>query len=430
VPRVAHTPLTRDLTLTHATLLGFGSMLGTGVFVGIAIAAGVAGPAVLPGIVVAALLATCNALSSAQLAAHMPVAGGTYTYARRLLAPGAGFVAGWLFLCAKTASAGAAALACAGYALAIFGVTDRLWRTALALALVAMITALVRAGLKRSARANAILVTLTLLALVAFALAGAPSALVNARANLAPIADVPLPNFLEACALVFVAFTGYGRLATLGEEVREPARTIPRAIIVSLIGVTLLYLIVAFVGVASAGPGAMSEGVGRSGAPLEELALGFDVPLVPTLVAMGAVGATLGVLLNLVLGLSRVALAMGRERDLPAACARLSTPANAPTVSVLCVGAGVGVVTLLGSLSFAWSLSAVTVLVYYALTNLAALRLAPAHRRYPRWIGALGLTGCLALAPFVDWPAWVVAGALLVVGLVVRACARRFTTPA
>jgi APA family basic amino acid/polyamine antiporter len=422
-----HAPLQREIGVAGAVLLGLGSILGTGVFVSSGIAAGVAGPAVILAVGLAALVAACNALSSAQLAASHPVSGGTYEYGYRYLTPGIGFAAGWMFLCAKSASAATAALGFAGYVLGAFDGAGRAWHLVLGVGAVVALTALAAGGIRRSNRTNAVIVALTLLALMAFVLAGLPAAVAQAPSHLVPFfvpgAGNDARDLLHATALMFVAFTGYGRIATLGEEVHEPARTIPRAIVITLVVSALLYLGVAFVAVGAAGADAFAAATRGAAAPLAVIARGFAVPAIAWLVAAGAVTAMLGVLLNLILGLSRVALAMGRRGDLPSGLAHVHE--GTPRRAVLCVGAIIAALTLTGNVALTWSFSAFTVLVYYACTNLAALRQPAAERRYPRWIAAAGLIACLSLAFWVDTRAWVAGLALLGLGLLWHVAARR-----
>ena len=366
--------LQREIGLGGAVFLGLGSIVGTGVFVSLGIAAGITGPSVVLAVAVAGLVATFNGLSSAQLAAAFPVSGGTYEYAQRTLGRAPGLVAGWTFLIAKSASAATAALGAAAY----LGWPSRV----LAIGLVAITTVLCAGGMRRSARANAIIVSITLIALVVFAAHGLASA------DRFPMSfDGGTRGFLEATALVFVAFTGYGRIATLGEEVRDPARTIPRAILVTLAATVLLYALVAATLVVRAGVADLDRGN-----PLQAIA----APWVRPLVSAGAVTAMLGVLLNLVLGLSRVVLAMARRRDLPTALA--AEDAGTPRRAVIAVGVAIAAIAAIGRIELAWTVSAATVLVYYAITNAAALRLPREQRRYPRAIAVLGLASCLALA--------------------------------
>lgn len=422
--------LPRELGLFGAVMMGLGSILGTGVFVSLGLAAGVAGPAVVLAVAAGALVATFNGLSSAQLAANHPVSGGTYEYGYVFLTPALGFTAGWMFLIAKSASAATAALGFAGYLLGLFGLDAGRWLVPVALLAVAALTGVVYAGLRRSNAANLVVVSITLAALVLFVAAGTPAMLEHGPASFANFFDAPTGEggwraLLFATALLFVAYTGYGRIATLGEEVRAPRRTIPRAIITTLAVTMLLYLAVAMVGVGAVGAGTLSAATDRQAAPLAVAARAFGVPGVPQVVALGAVTAMLGVLLNLILGLSRVLLAMGRRRDMPARLARLHAGGTTPGPAVLTMGGAVAALTLLGDVRVTWSFSAFTVLVYYALTNLAALRLPASQRLFPRWTAAAGLVACTALAFFVEPYVWKTGLGLIGVGLAWHAAARR-----
>ncbi len=395
--------LQRELGLFGAVMMGLGSIIGTGVFVSVGVAAGVAGADVVVAIALAAAVATCNALSSAQLAANHPVSGGTYEYGYRYLAPWLGFAAGWMFLCAKVASAATAALGFAGYFLNAFG-HDARWIPYLAVGVVIVLTAVVLSGLRLSSRVNTAIVLVTLAALAAFVIGGLPAV---SRENL-QLDFAPRP-LLHATALMFVAFTGYGRIATLGEEVVEPRRTIPRAIIVTLIASAFIYIAVATVGVGAAGAEALSRAATAKAAPLEIVARKFPLP-VAGVVAVGAMTAMLGVLLNLILGLSRVVLAMGRRGDMPRSTERLP-------VAVIAVGVAIAALAAVGDVKTAWSFSAFTVLVYYAITNLAALRLSFGERLYaPLW-ARIGLVTCLSLAFAVDRRTWKIGLAVLAMGL-------------
>jgi APA family basic amino acid/polyamine antiporter len=333
-----------------------------------------------------------------------------------------------MFLCAKSASAAAAAVGFAANALQ--AVPDGPLRLEVPLAAAAslLITALVVSGLRRSNRVNACIVAVTVLALAGFIAFGLPAAAANAGTNLRPFFPEAggnhLRDFGRATALVFVAYTGYGRIATLGEEVRDPRRSIPAAIVLTLAASMLLYLGVATVGVAGVGARAFAGAAGGGAAPLVGLSRSFRPGLAP-LVAVGAIAAMLGVLLNLVLGLSRVVLAMARRGDLPRALARLSADRTSPGRAVVAVGVVVTALVLLGSIRLAWTFSAFTVLLYYAITNLAALRLPADQRLYPRAVSAVGLAGCLAAAVWVDFPVLASGLAVLAAGLAWHLAARR-----
>ncbi|MBN2112555.1 MAG: amino acid permease [Acidimicrobiia bacterium] len=412
-----HRSLPRELGLGHAVLLGLGSIVGTGVFVSIGVAAGIAGPAVVLAVVVAAAVATANGLSSAQLAAAHPVSGGTYEYGYRYLGRRFGFLAGWVFLAAKAASAATAALGFGGYTALLLGWgTGAVLRVGLGLGAVAVLAVVVLAGVRLSAWANALVVGVALGSLLLFA----GVALASGRAaNFRPFFAGGAPGLLEATALMFVAYTGYGRIATLGEEVREPRVTIPRAIITTLVVSLALYGLVAVAGVGAAGAAGLGAAA-DTGAPLELVGRGLSLPGIDRIVAVGAIAATLGVLLNLLLGLSRVLLAMGRRGDMPSATARLDRAGRTPVVAVTAVALLIGGLVAVGDVRTTWSFSAFTVLVYYAVTNLTALRLPAADRRFPRWVAGAGLVACLALAFFVDRPVWLTGLGLIAAGLVLH----------
>jgi len=410
-------------------MMGMGSILGTGVFVSIGIAAGIAGPAVILAIAAAAFVAICNGLNSAQLAANHAVSGGTYEYGYRYLNSWLGFTAGWTFLLAKSASAATAALGFAGYLLYWLGVPDSGLLVPIALAAVAGLTAIVLGGLRRSNVTNTIIVSITIGALAAFVAAGLPQFFENGTANLTPFfhdaGGGPLASTLHACALMFVAYTGYGRIATMGEEVREPRVIIPRAIVLTLILTMILYAAVAVVGVGAAGVDVLSQTDAAGAAPLVLAAAQFDRPGFMGLVAFGAITAMLGVLLNLILGLSRVLLAMGRRGDMPAVTARINDGSSTPYVAVLIIGLVIGLLALSGSARTTWSFSAFTVLIYYAITNLAALRLKRDERLFSRWLAWAGLAACLFLAFWVEPVIWLAGLGLIAVGLGWHAAALR-----
>ena len=249
---MASTPqLRREIGVFGATLMGLGSIVGTGVFVSIAIATSIAGPSVIIAVAIAGLVATCNALNSGQLAVNHPVSGGTYEYGYKYLNHWLGFIAGWMFLFAKSASAATAALGFAGYLLNAFGVNNQTWLVLTALTAVVVLTMVVLNGISRSNVTNTIIVFVTLFSLILFILAGVPQVVLSGGKNLMPFfpEDQPIASLLQATALMFVAYTGYGRIATLGEEVKEPQRTIPRAIALSMIFTCVLYISTAVVSV-------------------------------------------------------------------------------------------------------------------------------------------------------------------------------------
>lgn len=418
----ASNSLDRALKTPGAIMMGLGSIVGTGLFVSIALATQISGSWVLPAILIAALVATLNGLSSAQLAANYPVSGGTYEYANRTLNSWLGFTAGWMFMTAKSASAATAALGCAAYLLYAFDIElGHSSFIALSLGILLLLTLLVSGGIRRSNQANTLIVGftlfgLTVLVVTAFLLRGLPTG------GLMQIATEPfdISSLLHASALMFVAYTGYGRIATLGEEVAEPRRTIPKAIILCMLVIVLFYSSVALTAlhVLGADVFAASARAGSEGAPLIEVARGLGLSWLGLLISAAAVTAMAGVLLNLLLGLSRVLLSMARRRDIPAGVGYINPANQSPVAAVWVTAVIIGLLVITGDIRFTWSFSAFTVLIYYAITNASAFMLTKEQRLYPRAIPAAGFTGCLGLAFWIEPHIWGLGLGLIVIGLI------------
>lgn len=415
-----HMMLKRELGIFGATMMGLGSIVGTGIFVSIGVAAGAAGPSVILAIVLAAIVATCNAFSSSQLAASHAVSGGTYEYGYRYLHPYLGFTAGWMFLCAKTASAATAALGFAGYLIHLFNMGS-VPIVPLAISMSVILTILVLSGLKQVNWTNIVIVSVTLIALILFVIFGLSNLSSKGVANLQPFfpsSEKGFGGFFYATALMFVAYTGYGRVATIGEEVKNPKTFIPRAIIVTLIVSTVLYIAVGLVAVGTVGADNLAQVTQSRATPLEIAARKIGAPNLEMIIAIGACTSMLGILLNLILGLSRVVLAMGRQGDLPPIFAHVSDQGRVPSVAVIGVGIAITGFTLTGSVETTWAFSAFTVLIYYSITNLAALYLAKEDRLYHPIFAVGGLIACLFLAFWVPPMIWGIGLGLIIAGLI------------
>ena len=409
--------LKRVVGLPGAVTLGLGSILGTGVFVSLLFAVNLAGEWAVLSVAIAAGLAVCNGLSSSQLAASHPVSGGAYEYGYRFLTPVLGFNAGWMFLIAKGASAATAALAFAEGIQYLIPSARNFDNRVLAAAIIAALTALVLSGVRRSVRVNGVIVGLVLLALGTFSFCALSNAVTFPEFN---SESFSFRDVFHAAALSFVAYTGYGRVATMGEEIREPARNIPRAVIATLATTMVVYLVVTLAIVALVAP-IPNVHVGSVASSLDQLLEnGQASPIAVSIVRGGALLAMIGVLLNLVLGLSRVALAMARRRDLPSRFATLSDDGDSPHRAVLLVAVMIALLALSGDLYRTWSISAFAVLIYYATANLCALRQPSEERRYPRLVSICGLVGCLGLIPFVDSKTLVGGIVLMMAGLIVK----------
>lgn len=419
-----HPGLARRLGTLDATVIGVGSMVGAGVFVAFAPAAVFAGPWLPLALLLAAVVAWCNATSTAQLAAVHPASGGTYVYANRQLGPWPGFVAGWGFVTGKTASAAAMALTFGLYAAELTGADDAGARL-LAVAAVLGLTAVNLGGVTRTARLTRLLVApvlVVLLAVVVLLFSGTGPAAGGAPAGGGPRWDGTGWGVLPAAGTLFFAFAGYARVATMGEEVRDPGRTIPRAVLGALAFTLLLYGLLGlgllrFLGVdrlaASAAP--LLTVVREAGWAAGPATAGAVV------VTAAAALATLGALLALVAGISRTALAMARERDLPGPLGAVSQRHRVPWAAELAVAGLVVVLVLVGDVRTVIGFSSFGVLVYYALANLSALTLRQRPGWAPRAVNALGLAGCLVLAFTLPWQSVLTMLGVFAVGLAGRA---------
>ncbi len=405
--------LRQEVGLVGAVFLGLGSIVGTGIFVSVGLATEISGYWVVLAILLAGGVAVCNGLNSAQLAAAFPVSGGTYEYGYRCVHPLAGLSAGWLFLVAKSASAATAALGAVSYTVYALGIniSGGTLRAGAFLLTLAM-TWLVARGIRRSNQINTYIVGTTLFVLGMFLLGGV---FLSAEAseewtNHRP--DIGLGDIFQATALMFVAYTGYGRIATMSEEVRDPRKTIPQAMFWTLGTSVILYGGVGLV-VADNLPSLPTDmGAVTQAVPLERIADAWQSGFQQFLILVGSVTAMLGVLLNLVLGLSRVLLAMGRREDLPSWFAEIDS-SGSPHHSVWVMGGVIAALCLIGDVGLTWSLSAVTVLLYYGITNLSALLMPSAQRLFPIGLTWAGLSGCFFLAFWVDIEAWGLALLLL-----------------
>jgi APA family basic amino acid/polyamine antiporter len=418
--------LQRRLHLRDAVVIGLGSMIGAGVFAAFAPAARASGRGLLVGLLIAAVVALCNATSSAQLAARYPESGGTYVYGRRVLGAWWGFLAGWSFVIGKTASCAAMALVFASYAV------PAAWQRPAAIAAVIVLAAVNSRGVTKTARLAALLVTVSLAVLVLFVAAGAAGGLPHASESLTltgPAAGGPGAGLLaagpygilQAAGLLFFAFAGYARVATLGEEVVDPARTIPRAIVVALAITVVVYAAVAVTLLGALGARDLED----STSPLADALTAAGSPALAPLMRVGAAVASLGALLGLIAGIGRTSLAMAREGDLPRWLAAVHPRFGVPHRAEFALAAVVTVLLVVSDLRGAIAFSSFGVLLYYFVANVAALRQPAPERRYPRALAAVGAVLCVILVATVP-PVGIVAGvAVLLVGVVLRVVTRR-----
>ncbi|WP_258565819.1 APC family permease [Streptomyces parvulus] len=396
----------RSLGLSDAVVIGLGSMIGAGVFAALGPAAQAAGSGLLLALALAAIVAYCNATSSARLAALYPQSGGTYVYGRERLGAFWGYLAGWAFVVGKSASCAAMALTVGTY----------LWPDqshAVAVAAVVALTAVNYTGVQKSALLTRGIVAFVLAVLAAVAV----TALTSPDADTARLdigADTTLGGVLQAAGLLFFAFAGYARIATLGEEVRDPARTVPRAIPIAL-GLTLaVYALIAVAALTMLGP----TGLANAAAPLSDTVRAAGASWLEPVVRAGGAGAALGSLLALILGVSRTTLAMARDRHLPHALTAVHPRFGVPHHAELAVGAVVALLAATTDVRGAIGFSSFGVLAYYAIANASALTLIEEENRPHRLIPVVGVAGCAVLAFALPMSTVIPGTAVLVIGAI------------
>lgn len=412
-----HELLARRLGLPDAVVIGLGAMIGAGIFAAPGPAAAAAGSWLLAGLVLASVVAYANATSSAQLAALYPESGGTYVYARHRLGAYWGFLAGWSFVVGKTASLSAMALTFGSY------VSTGLARP-VGIAAVVALTAVNYLGVQKTA-----LLTRVIVATVLASLAAIVAAVVLGGAATTDNLTGDLPEgvwgVLRSGGLLFFAFAGYARLATLGEEVRDPEVTITRAIPLALGIVVVVYAVVLGTALLAVGPNVLAD----AAAPLADAVQAGGWSELAGVVRVGAALASAGVLLSLLAGISRTALSMARRRELPrvldAVHPRFRTPHRAEVTAAALVCAVVAVADLREAIGF----SSFAVLTYYGLANASAWTLTGTERRWPKWLAGLGVGLCALLAVTLPLVSVIGGAGLLVVGsLVWLATGSRRTT--
>ncbi|MFD9358475.1 APC family permease [Streptomyces sp. NPDC060031] len=408
--------LKRTLGVSDAVVVGLGAMVGAGIFAALAPAAhaaGSAGGALLAALAVAAGVACCNALSSARLAARYPSSGGTYVYGRERLGPFWGHLAGWGFVIGKTASCAAMALTVGAYA----------WpgqQRAVAVAAVVALTAASYGGVQRTARIARVIVVAVLAVLAGVVVACLSSGAADAG-RLGGADGIGGSGLLQAAGLLFFAFAGYARITTLGEEVRDPQRTIPRAVPLALGIALFVYAAVAVAALSVLG----ADGLAQSSAPLADAVRAAGRPAMAPVVRVGAALAALGSLLALVLGVSRTVLAMARDGHLPRTLAAVHPRRRVPHHAEPAVGAVVAVLAATTDLRGAIGFSSFGVLVYYAIANASAWTLDSGVK--DRAVAAVGLSGCAVLACALPAASVAPGAAVLAAGALAYAVRRRFT---
>ena len=409
--------LKRVLGLNDAIGVGLGAIIGAGIFVVTGVAAGVSGASFIVGLMIAGLIASFNGLSSAQLAAVYPQSGGTYEYGYQLLNPSFGFSAGWMFIISKLSAAGIVAIGFGSYFHQLVPAFTPLTYSIVA---VVVLTIANLVGIKKAGTVNQIIVLVTLLSLLYFIVGGIGSVKAS---NFTPFAPFGIMGIAESTAILFFAFTGYARIATLAEEVVEPKKTIPRAVIITITSAIVLYAAVSVVATGAIG----AEGMSQSKSPLQVASEAMSAPAISVIITIGASTAMLGVLLSQILGISRMLLAMGRRNDLPHLFEKIHSKTSVPHIGILFTSVVILAITTLGTFDFVVRAATFTILLYYSITNIAAIRQPNQQQLYSKVIPYLGLVGCVAMSISLPLNVIISGVALLAIGFAMRYFVKRFS---
>jgi APA family basic amino acid/polyamine antiporter len=404
-----------SLGLFDATAISVGAIIGAGIFIVTGIAAGLAGSALVISMIVAAVIALFTALSFAELTAWQPREGSIYEYTYQLVSPFAGFLTGWMWVLSNTFAGAAVSLGFANYFAALYPILPPNWIAAI---VCLAFTALNFVGIRQSALLNNALVTAKLIILAFFVILGL--AFMN-TANFTPFKPFETGVFYGAF-FIFFAYGGFARVAVVSEEVKDARRNVPRAILLSLVISTLVYILVGVVAVGLVGAPALSG----SKSPLTNAISVTGSTAAVYTVAVGGLLATASVLLTSILGVSRMTFAMARRKDLPETLSKLHSRFNTPYYSIWILGLLMTLFALFLDLSGVVAISTFALLLYYTLANVCALRLKVEKRMYSRYIPAIGTATCIALMVFIPVEAWIIGAAALAVGVVFYWAKRRF----
>jgi basic amino acid/polyamine antiporter, APA family len=410
--------LKRTLSFFDATAIGIGAIIGAGIFVVLGIAVGYAGPAVIVSMIIAGTVALFTAISFAELSSAIPKEGGTYQYAYEMINPFVAFISGNMWLFAQTVAGSAVCLGFASYLVGLlphfpakitvltFPVsTVNVIAVLAALAL----TVLNLRSIKQSARFNNVLVVTKILILALFVIVGAFHVTTQNYSNFAPNGFF---GILQGAAFIFFAYLGFGRIAALGEEVKNPKRTLPLAILLAL-GISMLVYIAT---------GLVATGLvpykilGASSSPIATAAKATGSYPVFAVVSFGALVATLSVLLTNLLGLSRVSFTMARNGQYPKALAKVHPKLGTPYLSILITGALMAILALVSDLRETAAITSFSMLTTHIILQSSAIRLRKKNPDLKTFkaplfplVPCLGLASCFVLMFSLPAESWIIS---------------------
>jgi APA family basic amino acid/polyamine antiporter len=414
--------LKRTLNLLDATSVGIGAIIGAGIFVVLGIAIGYAGPSIIISIIIAGMVASFTAFSFAELGSAIPKEGGAYEFAFELISPFAGFLVGCLWLFAQIVAGAAISLGFASYFVAIFPIFS-LKTVAVVVALT--LTGLNLVGIKQSATVNNILVIIKIAILCLFIWFGMFQ--IHPQ-NFSQFSPNGVFGILQGAGFIFFAYLGFGRIAALGEEVKNPERNLPLSVLIALIVSVAIYVLTGLTATGLQDYRILAQ----SGSPIAEATKATGNFTLVAVVSFGALIATVSVLLTNLIGLSRVAFAMARNGQLPKSVAKVSSKFGTPYISVLAMGVLLTLLAFALDLKQTVAITSFAILSTHLIANLSAIRLrkkmpSSASFRVPLYpvIPSLGILSCIILMLSLTQESWIVAAVVVAASAVLYLLRRK-----
>ena len=381
-----------------ATAISIGGIIGSGIFFIIGIAAGAAGPAVILSLIIAGAIALLTSLSFASLGSKIPKEGGEYQFVYVAFGPVVGFIAGLFWICATAIAGVTVSIAFAGYFTALLPILPANIVAALACLAFMLVDVL---GIKLSSRINNILVVIKVGVLLLFVLLCIP--FIQAS-NFNNFFDKGSDGILAAAFLIFFAYSGFGKITAAAEEVKEPQKTIPKAIITAVTVCTIIYILAGVSAVGVAGAKRLSSPEYKN-APFAFTMQQTGISWGFLAIAIGAITATSSVLLIQMLGLSRTVYAMSKNRQLPSFLCELHGRFKTPYKAEIILGILMALAALFLEPNSVIALTSFGILAYYAIVNLAALALKKKKGLFEVHpiIPALGFIFSILLIAYFAW---------------------------
>ena len=405
--------LKRTLGLFDSVMINLGAIIGAGIFVVIGIAVDRAGPSIIVSLLLGAAIAVLTGLSFSEIALHVTKEGGVYEFAKETIGSFPGFMSGWTWNIGNIILVSAVLISMGSYINALFGTHIAVYY--FAIPGLVLFTAINMLGMRNSAKTIRWLVFVNIAALLIFVAAGS---FFFKAGNFSAFMPNGISGTLAGTAIIFFAFTGFSRIATVAGEVKDPKRNVSRAILISIVASTILYLAVAAVAV-----GMLNYvSLGHSASPLSSAISIIGSPALDIAIALGGVAATAGVAFTGILGVSRVYFAMGRDNKLPRTFGRLNrfaTPGNA----ILLTSLMTAMFILFVNFGLIVRLADAGVLVAYGIINIAAFRMSTKKKgsdfirsRYFPVIPVLGLISVATLVAYLGYETILITALILVAG--------------